>query len=308
MAQTRGVVPALYDNVDKTMWNVFKDELNELPRIYTTLFNMEKSDRKFERHVSYALFTESPLKPEGADYSTQLIQQGYTKDFTHLEFGLGFEVTQTAQEDDVYDVINQYGTGLARSCRVTQEVYGASVLNDGFTTETTPDGVSLFNTAHPLVTGGTARNRRDAALSYTSLQQAMIDIYNDQKSDEGFFTNPVMGLDLWVPPALMMTAYRLVDSTGLPSSADNDINPLNMKYSITVRVNPYLGAGAGGSDTAWFLTYKGKKTGLISYTRVAITMQPPERLPKSGNRFYAARFRASWGARGWQGTYGSAGA
>ena len=308
MAQTRGVIPALYDNVDKTMWNVFKDELNELPRIYTNLFNMETSDRKFERHVSYALFTESPLKPEGADYSTQLIQQGYTKDFTHLEFGLGFEITQTAQEDDVYDVVNQYGTGLARSCRVTQETYGAAVLNDGFTTETTPDGVSLFNTAHPLITGGTARNRRDAALSYTSLQQAMIDIYNDQKSDEGFFTQPVTGLDLWVPPALMMTAYRLVDSTGLPSSADNDINPLNAKYSITVRVNPYLGAGAGGSDTAWFLTYKGKKTGLISYTRVAITMQPPERLPKSGNRFYAARFRASWGARGWQGSYGSAGA
>lgn len=308
MAQTRGVVPALYDNVDKTMWNVFKDELNEIPVIYTKFFNIESSDRKFERHVSYALFTETPLKPEGADYTQQLIQQGYTKDFTHLEFGLGFEITQTAQEDDVYDVVNQYGTGLARSCRVTSELYGASVLSDGFTTEFTPDGKTLFATDHPLVDGGTARNRRDAALSYNSLQQAMIDLQNEQKSDEGFYTQAVMGLELWVPPALMMTAYRLVESTGLPSSADNDINPLNMKYSITVMVNPYLGAGSGGSDTAWFLVYKGKKTGLISYNRVPITMQPPERLPKSGNRFYAVRFRRSWGARGWQGSYASAGA
>lgn len=308
MAQVRGTVPALYDNVDKTMFNVFKDELNETPVIYTKFFNIESSDRKFERHVSYALFTETPLKPEGADYSQQLIQQGYTKDFVHLEFGLGFEITQTAQEDDVYDVVNQYGTGLARSCRVTREQYGASVLSDGFTTENTPDGKTLFATDHPLVDGGTARNRRDAALSYNSLQQAMIDLQNEQKSDEGFFTSAQMGLELWVPPALMMTAYRLVDSTGLPTSADNDINPLNMKYSITVMVNPYLGAGAGGSDTAWFLVYKGKKTGLISYNRVPITMQAPERLPKSGNRFYAIRFRASWGARDWRGSYGSAGA
>ena len=308
MAQTRGVIPALYDNVDKTMFNVFKDELNENPKIYTKLFNVETSDRKFERHVSYALFTDSPLKAEGADYTTQLIQQGYTKDFTHLEFGLGFEITQTAQEDDVYDVVNQYGTGLARSCRVTQETYGAAVLNDGFTTETTPDGLSLFNTAHTLITGGTARNRRDAALSYTSLQQALIDMANDQKSDEGFFTSSVSGYELWVPPALMMTAYRLVDSSGLPSSADNDINPLNKQYSITVVVNPYLGAAVGGSDTAWFLVYKGKRTGLITYNRVGITMQPPERLPKSGNRFYAVRCRASWGARDWRGSYGSAGA
>ncbi len=116
MAQTRGTFPGLYDNVDKTVFAIIGKTLKELKPIWREFYNVDTSDRKFERNLSYAMFGSVPLKGEGEDYTTQLIKQGYTKDFTHLEFGLAFEVTQTAQEDDVYDVLNQYGTGLARSC------------------------------------------------------------------------------------------------------------------------------------------------------------------------------------------------
>jgi hypothetical protein len=37
------------------------------------------------------------------------LRQGYTKDFTHTENGLGFEVTQTALEDDVENILNRAG-------------------------------------------------------------------------------------------------------------------------------------------------------------------------------------------------------
>lgn len=303
MPQTRGNAPFLYDNVDKAVFTTVTLGLKENPPIYKKYFTIDSSDRKFERNVSYSMFGASPLKGEGDDFTTQLISQAWTKDFTHLEFGLAFEITQTAQEDDVYDVVDQYGTGLARSCRVTQETYAGNILTNGLSggTENSPDGVTIFNAAHPLAGGGTARNYRAQDLSWNGLQQAIIDLNTDQKSEEGFFTQPMSGLTLVVPPSLKLRAERLVQSSGLPSSGDNDINPLNKNYTITVTVNPYL------SGFSWFVLYSGKQHGLLSYNRVPIGMQPPERLPRSGNRFYAIRFRSSWGARAWQGTYGSTG-
>jgi Mu-like prophage major head subunit gpT len=303
MAQVRGTIPANVDNVDKTVFAIVGKTLKELTPIWRKFYNVETSDRKFERNVSYSMFGAAPVKGEGQDFTTQLIKQGWTKDFTHLEFGLAFEVTQTAQEDDVYDILSQYATGLARGCRVTEETYAAIPFNNGFSTETSPDGQAVFASAHPLVNGGTARNTRTSDLSWLALQQAIIDLNTDQKTEEGFFSSPVDGLILYVPPALKLLAERIVGSTMLPGVADNDINPINKGYDITVQVNPYL-----TDDDAWYLIYKGKQHGIMSYTRVPIGMQPPERLPRSGNRFYSIRFRRSWGVRQWQGVWGSPGA
>ena len=52
------------------------------------------------------------------------------------------------------------------------------LLNTGFTTFNSGDGVTLFNTAHPTVEGSTNANRpaTDADLNETSLEQAVIDI------------------------------------------------------------------------------------------------------------------------------------
>ena len=56
MAQTRGLFDALNDNVDKTLQAIMKDRLQELPRIYTGIYNIKTSDRKFERVVTYVPF------------------------------------------------------------------------------------------------------------------------------------------------------------------------------------------------------------------------------------------------------------
>src|SRR6476646_9054383 len=146
MAQTRGVFDALYDNVDKSLFAVMKDRLKELARIYTEYYNVKTSDRKFERVVTYVPFGDTQSKPEGQTYAMDELRSGYTKDFTHTENGLGFEVTQTALEDDPENILNEAGEWLAFSARYVEEGRAANVLHNGFTTETTPDGVSLFNT------------------------------------------------------------------------------------------------------------------------------------------------------------------
>src|SRR3970040_2587639 len=98
-AQVRGTFPELYDNVDKAVRSILKDALQELKPIYTNYYNTRTSDRKFERIMTVTPFSDVPEKPEGEVYSLDVIRPGHTKDFTHVEFGLGFEVTETALED-----------------------------------------------------------------------------------------------------------------------------------------------------------------------------------------------------------------
>ena len=304
--QTRGSFDALYDNVDKTLAGIMKAQLKELPRIYTRIYNIKTSDRKFERIVTYVPFGDTVSKGEGEPYAMDQLTQGYVKDFTHTENGLGFEVTQTALEDDAENILNRAGEWLAFSARYVEEKRAAGPFNNGFTTELTPDGVSLFNSAHALKGGGTARNALATAadLSATSLTQAMIDLQTQQQDERGHLAAPINSWILYVPPALEFLAERLVKSKGLPSSADNDLNPMQSRRSWEIIVNPHL------SDAdAWFLVANSKaQHALTFYRRVPISLDPMEKDPRTKNRIFTVRHRFSLGAWNWNGTFGSPGA
>ncbi len=305
MAQVRGTNPDLYDNVEKTFIGVMKGTLKEIPKIYPKLYNIRTSDRKFERIVTYVPFGDTQTKNEGETYAMDTLRQGYTKDFTHTENGLGFEVTQTALEDDPEGILQRAGEWLAYSGRYLEEGRAANPFNNGFSTETTPDGVSLFNTTHALKGGGTAKNRpsTDADLSASSLQQALIDLQTDQKDEAGHLSSPVQDLILYIPPSLEFIADRLCNSAGLPESGDNDKNPLKRR-GWTIVVNPRL------TDTdAWFLVAGNKSQhGLTFYRRVPISMEPMAIDARTGNRIFKVRHRFSVGAWTWLGSYGTQGA
>ena len=315
MPQLRGSFEALYDNIDKTFQAIMKDRLKELPRIYPKVYNVKTSDRKFERIVTWVPFGDTQNKPEGEAYAMDQLRQGYTKDFTHTENGLGFEVTQTALEDDVENLLTRGGDWLAFSARYVEEGRAAGPFNNGFAasgaassdaTGNTPDGVSIFNVAHPLKGGGTSKNRpsTDADLSATSLSQAMIDTQTDQKDEAGHLAAPITNWTLYIPPALEFLADRIVNSVGLPGSADNDRNPIKARRTWDIVVNPRL------TDTdAWFLVAGSKgQHGLTFYRRTPITNEPMVIDPRTSNRIFKIRHRFSVGSWDWRGLYGTQGA
>jgi hypothetical protein len=305
MPQTRGTFVELYDNVDKAVFVLLGDALKELPKIWSKVYNIKTSDKKFERVMSVTGTGDVPLKGEGAAYASDVIRPGWTKDYTHLEFGMMFEVTQTALEDDQYDQLSQNAKWLMFSARVVEEKYGHAVFNNGFTSEQSPDGVALFSASHVLKGGGTARNllQNAADLSATSLQQALIDMSTQTKVEAGQVVQAANDLILFVPPALEFTADRILNSTLLPGSADNDRNPIKARRNWTLVVSPYL-----TDEDAWFLLDASKKGhGITSYTRVPISMEPAMTDPRTRNRMYPVRFRRSWGASFWQGTFATPG-
>lgn len=303
--QTRGTFVELNDNVDKEIFTLLFDSNKELPNIWKKVVNVLTSKRKFERVLSVTGVGDIPEKGEGAPYVAQVIRPGWSKDFTHTEFGAMFEVTQTALEDDQYDQLAQNARWFMFAARVVEEKRAAILWNNGFSSEQSPDGVSIFNSAHVLKGGGTARNilGTPADLSATSLEQALIDLQTETKVEAGQLVAPATSLLLHIPPALEFTAHRLINSQLRPGVADNDVNALKER-NWSVVVNPYL------TDTdAWFLQDANKKNiGMRSYTRVGMTMEPAMTDPRTRNRMYPVRWRRSFGCAFWQGTFGTAGA
>lgn len=307
MAQTRGTFSALSDNTEyRDVFVLLEGALQEQPAIWKGYYSVETSDRKTEITQSYTELGDVPEKPEGTRYATDVIRPAFQKSVTHTEFGLGFEVTETAVEDDRFNVLKRNTKWLAYSARYVQEKRAAGPLNNGFSTELSADGIAAFSASHVLGNGNTARNILNPGqdLSWNSLTQAMIDVQNQTLSDGGRFAATIQKWKIIVPPSLKFTAARIIKSTLLPGVADNDKNVLGEFHDFDIVVNPHL-----TDDDAWFLLASDKsRHGLTSYTRIPITMVKPMEEARTGNTIYKVRFRSSWFWNTFQNSFASQGA
>jgi hypothetical protein len=272
---------------------------NEHAEIYET----ETSERSFEEELKLSGFGAAPVKAEGAAISYDTAQESFAARYNHETVAMGFSITEEAIEDNLYDALAaRYTKALARGMAYTKQVKAAALLNNGFTTYQSGDGVTLFNTAHPTVAGGTNRNRpaSDADLNETSLEQAVIDIaaYVDERG----LLIAARPRKLIVPPSLMFVATRLLQTEMRTGTSDNDLNAIKTNGSIPEgdRVNHYL------TDTdAWFLTTD-IPNGMKHFVRVAM-QTGMEGDFDTGNVRYKARERYSFGVSDPLGMYGSPG-
>ena len=273
---------------------------NEHAEIYET----ETSERSFEEEVKLSGFGAAPVKAEGAAVSYDNAQESFTARYNHETVAMGFSITEEAMEDNLYDSLSaRYTKALARAMAYTKQVKAASLLNTGFTTFQSGDGVTLFDASHPTVGGGVNANVPSVAadLNETSLEQAVIDIA--AFTDERGLLIAARPRKLIVPPALMFVATRLLQTELRVGTADNDINAIRNNGSIPegFRVNHYL------TDTdAWFLTTD-VPNGMKHFVRTAMQTSMDGDFD-TGNVRYKARERYSFGVSDPLGMYGSAGA
>ena len=217
------------------------------------IYETETSERSFEEETKLSGFSAAPVKPEGNALSYDNAQEAWTARYNHETIAMGFSITEEAMEDNLYDSLSsRYTKALARAMAYTKQVKAAAILNNGFSSAVTyGDGQPLFSTAHPLISGGTNSNRPTTGvdLNETSLENAVIQIAG--WTDERGLLIAAKPKKLIVPPALMFVAERLLVTELRTATADNDINALKSKNSISggYAVNHFL------TDTnAWFLT------------------------------------------------------
>jgi len=217
---------------------VFYDNYRRYPEEYSKIFNVDTSTKAFEEDTGLTGFGMVPEKPEGSAILYDDPLTGYNKKYVHTTYAMGFQVTMEMLQDDQYRKMQQMPKALGFSLATTIETDGADILNNGFT-DTGPDGESLFDTAHPLIGGGTNSNRQTTALTETSLEQALYDI-SEWTDDRGLkiMCRPTR---LIIPSKLEFKAMKLLQSSYVPAlttglSAEgsgitggndvNDINPL----------------------------------------------------------------------------------
>jgi len=273
---------------------------NEHAEIYET----ESSERSFEEEVKLSGFAAAPVKPEGSSISYDNAQESFTARYNHETVAMGFSITEEAMEDNLYDSLSaRYTKALARGMAYTKQVKAASLLNTGFTTFNSGDGVTLFSASHPTVQGRNNANRpgTDADLNETSLEQAVIDIAAFK--DERGLLIAARPRKLIVPASLMFVATRLLQTEQRVGTADNDINALKNNGSIPegYRVNHYL-----TDNDAWFLTTD-VPNGMKHFVRTALATSMDGDFD-TGNVRYKARERYSFGVSDPLGIYGSSGA
>jgi hypothetical protein len=283
---------------------LFGLEYKKYENEHTEIYDTENSERSFEEEQKLSGFGAAPVKNEGAAIVYDNAQESFTARYTHETVAMGFAITEEAMEDNLYDSLSaRYTKALARAMAYTKQVKAASLLNTGFTTFQSGDGVTLFSTAHPTVSGITNSNRPsvDVDLNETALEQAVIDIAAFK--DERGLLIAARPRKLIVPPSLMFVATRLLETELRVATADNDINALRSNGSIPggYAVNHYL------TDTdAWFLKTD-VPNGMKHFVRTAMTTAMDGDFD-TGNVRYKARERYSFGVSDPLGMYASPGA
>ena len=268
------------------------------------VYETETSERSFEEETKLSGFSAAPVKGEGTAISYDNAQEAWTTRYNHETIALGFSITEEAIEDNLYDSLSgRYTKALARGMSYTKQVKAAAVVNNGFNSAYVGgDGVSLFNSAHPLVNGGTNSNTptTQVDLNETSLEAAVIQIAG--WTDERGLLIAARPKKMIIPPPLMFVAKRLLDTELRVATNNNDINAIKQMGAIPegYTVNHFL-----TDPNAWFLT-----------TDVPNGMKHFERTPLSqsmdgdfdtGNVRYKARERYSFGWSDPLGIWGSSG-
>jgi len=268
------------------------------------IYETETSERSFEEETKLSGFSAAPVKNEGSGVAYDNAQEAWTARYNHETIALGFSLTEEAIEDNLYDSLSgRYTKGLARGMAYTKQVKAAAVINNGFTAGYNGgDGVVLFSTAHPLISGGVNSNRPStgADLNETSLESAVIQIAG--WADERGLLIAAKPKKLIVPPALMFVATRLLETSLRVGTTDNDINALKNNGSIPggYAVNHYL------TDTnGWYLTTD-VPNGMKHFVRTPLSTGMDGDFD-TGNVRYKARERYSFGWSDPLGMFGSPG-
>ena len=266
------------------------------------IYETETSERSFEEETKLSGFSAAPVKDEGTGIAYDNAQEAWTARYNHQTIALGFSITEEAIEDNLYDSLSaRYTKGLARAMAYTKQVKAAAVLNNGFNSAYTGgDGVSLFNSAHPLVNGGTNANTpvTPADLNETALEAAVIAIA--AWTDERGLLIAARPKKLVIPPALMFVATRLLETELRVGTKKNVVNAKKNHGSIPegYTVNHFLTA-----TNAWFLTTD-VPNGLKHFERVALQNSMDGDFD-TGNVRYKSRERYSFGYSDPLGVYGS---
>lgn len=316
MTMLRGAFPQLLATGAHAVFVEWRDIKQKEPE-FEKIFNVSTSTKAFEDEFQMVGLGPMPEKPENNSTAYFDGIQAGIKRYLHLTYAMGSRASWELVEDDQYGIINKIPEAHVKSARYTQEMVAANIFNQGFTSIVSTDGVSLFNTAHPLVggvaatntapgissiisTAGTYPNRPnpDVDLSITALQ-FMSNVFERFPDSQGLPSYAKVKV-IAIPPELKFIARELLGSAGQPFSGDNTINSL-LGEDLTFMVCHHF-----TSTSAWFGLSDKSNHQLKFFWRKKLDARYDDDFD-TGALKTISYMRFSVGATHWINTYGSNG-
>lgn len=222
-----------------------------IPSIYEDLYKIVPTDRSYEVFNRVVGVGEATEVPEASIFPQKQIKQDVQKIVNVKKFGFSILVSRELIMDNEFDPIQgDVAKAMKNSMAQTKERRALNIFNNGFTSQTAEDGLSLFNTAHTLIQGGTQSNRAsvDSALDLDSLWTGR-NTMQTMKGNSGLYDNIYDASVIAVPQGLERRANEILKSEWIPQSMENTANVIgSLAGMIKVRKSPLL-----TSTTAWFL-------------------------------------------------------
>jgi len=281
---------------------VFLEDYKQFPAEYSRYFNEVTSTKNYEEEATFMGLGRLERKIEGVSLTVDNGKQGNTKRYTHLTYGLKFEVTEEMWEDDQYGVMKRMAKMLSRSVQQTIELEAGLFLDDMFTGAryTGADGQPLMSNGHVLLIGGTFDNNGGAVdLSPGSLRTAH-ESCSSLVDERGLPIFKVPKL-LVVTPANAWIANDIIKATQVPYSANNEPNSTQDIMQLRYAVTHYQ-----ADSDQWSVFPEKSEHDLKWFWRVKPKFRNWDD-PDTGNAMFGVRTRFCLGFTDWRGAYGGTG-
>lgn len=293
--QFRSIVEPILNKEFDGVYDQRKDE-------YKQVFSVEDGIKRayHEEPVLFGLGA-APELPDGQPVTYDEGGELFVKRYMYHVYGLAFALTRVLVEDgDHIRVGSTYSKHLAQSMTETEETVHANHLNRAFNAlYQGGDNAALISASHPVIGGVQSNLLTPAALSQTSLEQALITIRQAQDSrGKKIRLTP---RQLVISPANIMQAEVLLKSVLRAGTSNNDINPVKS----TGMVDKAVAISRMTSSTAWFVQTDARN-GMKSLWRRRIEKAMEGDFETDSMRYKSTmRFGSGW--TDWRCLFGNAG-
>jgi hypothetical protein len=268
------------DLLDRRITKLFYDELEQLPDLVGTVYQIAKSNDAYEVSSETGALDDFSEFTGTVSYGSQ--NQGYDVRMTPLEFTKGIQIERKLYDDDRHNIWQSRPKELANAANRTRQKDAARLFNNAFSVDTKfyvhSEGVALCSDSHTTTSGASTASGFDnlvtSALSAVSFSAARIQM-------QGFLDDIgnryySMPNELWIPIDLFEVAQEIVKSSGKIDTANNNINVHKDAFTIMPSEN---GWNYMTDTNNWFIAdSRLRKRFAVWYERVPLEFAMAEEL------------------------------
>ncbi len=188
----------------------------------TTFFKQKTTDKGAVQTEEFLPVGEWEEHAEEEEIRVATVRTDNKKVHTVLNYKKALKIPVEYYEDDMHDVVNSAVNSMARRARTTKDKVAIGKYSDGFSTETTSDGVAVFSNSHTTLSGDTIDNQETGVFNASNLETLVRSLRRQKAQDGDLGGHDAFGL--LGALNLYEDMLEVTRSELKPGTANNDVN------------------------------------------------------------------------------------